>query len=228
VSLRRLKDSNTAVAHQLDICETVALQACFHGGNTAAWAEIFTNEDVVIAGTELYSPTSASHASHAIAQAALAAREALENGATPPEAERVALRVPYAGSLRRNRGFVVFIRNAESSGQHARMQVDTLREVFEVAKPRIAAIRTAGEQAVTAFGQAVLDQTYALVLSYQNALNTLWIIDGREGGPDGTRAREIAVVNYLREDVFAIRKHAWGERPTPPAWLPAEYAVGVT
>ncbi len=222
VSLRRLRQEHAAVAHQLDICETAALQACFHGGNAAAWAEIFTNEDVVIAGTREFSPLSSSHASHAIAEGALKAREMLEDGASPEQAEHAGLRVPYAATLRNDRGFVVYIRNPETAARHARTQIDALRPAFEDATATIHAIRVAGEGAVAAFGQAMLDRMYALVLSYQNALNSLWILEGR---PEGERAREIELVSFLRADLFAIRKHAYSERPAPPAWLPPDHVI---
>ena len=225
-SLRQLKADHPAVAHQLDICETVALQACFHGGNATAWAEIFSNEDVVISGTVGYSPLSASHASHAIAQGGLTAREALERGASPEGAQSKGLHVPSSNRLRRDRGFVVYIRNEATSLAHARFQVTSVESGFDTAKSRILGIRSAGERAVSEFGQTVLDEIYALTLAYQNALNSLWIIEGRPGGADGARSRAIALVSFLREDLFAIRKHALTERPSEPVWLPAAYRVG--
>jgi hypothetical protein len=196
VSLGQLRRDNAAVAHQLDICETAALQACFHGGNAAAWAEIFSNEDVVIAGTRAYSPLSNSHASHAIAEGALTAREALEDGASAEAAEQLGLRVPNAATLRNDRGFVVFIRNPATAAQLARAQVDALRPSFDDAKSQIQAIRAAGERAVDDFGQATLDRMYALVLSFQNALNSLWIVDGR---PEGDRARKLSAGGSVRD-----------------------------
>jgi len=225
LSLRQLKAKHPAVAHQLDICETVALQACFQGGNAAAWAEIFSNEDVVISGTVGYSPLSASHASHAIAQGAITAREALEDGTSRERAEHKGLHVPSTKKLRRDRGFVVYIRNEETSLAHARLQVSTLETDFEAAKSRIQDIRVAGELAVSQFGQSVLDDTYAITLGYQNALNSLWIVEGRPGGDEGERSRAIALVSFLREDLFAIRKHTFTERPSEPAWLPAEHRL---
>lgn len=224
-SLRQLKRSSPAVAHQLEICETVAMQACFHGGNAAAWAELFTNEDVVITGTSGYSPLSNSRGSHAIAQGALTAREALEDGASIETAQAKGLRVPNSSYLRRERGFVVFIRNPKNAVAHARQQVRSLERTFENDKPRILAIRAAGETAVAEFGQAVLDDIYASTLSFQNALNTVWILEERPGGANGQRARKIDLVSFLREDLFAIRKHAYTERPDAPSWLPAEFAV---
>lgn len=221
-SLRRLRQASPAVAHQTDICETVALQACFQGGNAAAWAEIFTNEDVVIAGTKEFAPLSSSHASHAIAQGALTAREALEDGASAEAAANQGLHVPHAGLLRNDRGFVVYMRNPATALAHARLSLSQLEQAYNEARARIAAVRSAGSEALARYGQQQLDELYALVLSYQNALSTVWVLEGRPGGDDGERARQIDTVSFIREDLFALRKHAYSERPEPPPWLQQE------
>jgi hypothetical protein len=199
-----------------DEVEKVGLLACFHGGALAEWAEIFPN--ACIAGTRQFAPNSHSPASGEIFARADAAHDVLEAGGTTTSAKQKQHEGPYRRFLNEERGLELRVpEGAAAATRAAEAVLAQAKQFFDYQRAQIGTIVSAGGAAVA---QGVLDAAYEVANKYYLARNDLFVASNGRGGD--AEAEVIARLDFLRKDLFAIRKH-YTDRPSRPSGCPATF-----
>ncbi|MCC7382385.1 MAG: hypothetical protein IT384_11175 [Deltaproteobacteria bacterium] len=212
--MTELRQEKPEYAHLMDTCEKVGLLGCFHGGAKEEWGLIFPN--AVIVGTEHFAPPSASQASAELYSMASRAEELYEkNWRTTAEQAVAETRKGGWKTDLGNRGVTMRVPGNVGLDEAERM-LDTARGAFELRKETIVALR----QDPSAFEQPDKERAYQVCNSYLQAREQLWVLNGRS---DHAEAAVIRALDYVKDDLFAIRKH-YDTRPAVPAGVNVELA----
>lgn len=211
--LTQLRNENPKYKRLMDTCEKVGLLGCFLGGAKEEWAQIFPN--AVIVGTKEFAPSSWSGASAELYNMASRTEELFETNwkTTADKALGETKRGMWKTELGK-RGVTMRIPGQLGMAEAQKM-LQMAQSAFNPRRDTIKGIMAEPEN----YSQQQKDQCYSICNSYLQAREQIWVLSGQ---PATSEVDAIKALDFVKDDLFAIRKH--DTRPQLPAGVDVNLA----